>query len=131
MNEDFDLDAILKELDEAEKRNNRVVEDKEVTRIRKEKGVTRFVKEFIQEKEIQSGDDKVPNFLIYQTYLDHKPYNPKESKVEFFRQFNKLFTAKRSAKVRNYLLDSTSFDMTTESQERAKDLDKERSKKND
>lgn len=126
---DFDVNKLLQELEEAEKRQGKIIPDAEVARVRKERGVSRFVREFIQDKEIVSGDDKVPNYLIYQTYLEHKSHTPKESKVEFFRQFNKLFTAKRSAKVRNYMLDSRSFDMSTENLERVKEIDDDRRKK--
>lgn len=115
---DLDLDKLLQEIKEAQER-----EGLEVTPIKRERGVSRQIQSFIQEKEIKAGEHKIPNYLIYQTYLDYKPHTPKESKVEFFRQFGKLFTSKRTAKYRSYLLDPQSFNFTPEGLSEAKEKD--------
>ena len=119
----INLDQILKELEQAEQRKN-----PETVLTKQERETSRSVMKFIKDKEVRSGTEKVPNYFIYQSYLDFEPHTPKESKIEFFRQFNKLFTAKRSAKMRYYLLDTDSFDYTQEALERAKEMDKKRGK---
>lgn len=121
--EDLNIDELLKELEQAEQRKN-----PEVTLSKKEREVSRGIRKFIQEKQIIAGEEKVPNYFIYQMYLDFEKHTPKESKIEFFRQFNKLFTAKRSAKVRYYLLNSDTLDFTQEALDKAKQQDAERNK---
>lgn len=118
---DINLDDLLKELEEAEARK-----DPSKVFNRTEKEVSRGIMDFITEKQVTAGEHKIPNFLIYQHYLDHKPHAAKVSKIEFFRQFNKLFTAKRSAKMRFYLLEPASFDLSDEYKDNAKRLDRNR-----
>lgn len=121
---ELDIEQLLKEVEQAEER---ATED--LLPIKRERGISRYINQFVREKEIKAGEDKVPNYLIYQAYLDYEPHLPKESKIEFFRQFKKMFTPKRLSHTRYYLLDSTSFDFTQDGLDRAKELDEERKRK--
>jgi len=70
--------------------------------------ISRFIKEF----NIHSGLDRIPLYVIYYTYKEK--FMGDLSKIEFFRQFKKTFTQRRTGKQRVYLLDKSSFDMSRE-----------------
>tara|TARA_R110000851_G_scaffold116166_12_gene242271 strand:- start:281 stop:634 length:354 start_codon:yes stop_codon:yes gene_type:complete len=70
------------------------------------------IEQFIKDKNIINGVDRIPNYVLYFTY---KRYGGLLAKVEFFRQFKKQgFTQRRTGKQRVYLLDASSFDMSRE-----------------
>ncbi len=118
-----DIQDLLKEIEEAEKRADPEMEVSQTKRT-VERGLSRSLKTFIQGKNIIAGTDKIPNYFIYRMYLDFEPWTPKVSKIEFFRQFKKAFTGKRTGKGRYYLLDGSKFEMTEEMLAQAKELDK-------
>jgi len=70
--------------------------------------ISRFIKEF----NIRSGLDRIPLYVIYYAYREK--FMGDLSKIEFFRQFKKVFTQRRTGKQRVYLLDKSSFDMSRE-----------------
>ena len=70
------------------------------------------ISDFIDEFKITSGVDRVDNSMLYYTYK--KVYGGELSKVEFFRQFKKLFIQVRTGKKRSYMLDKRSFDYSRE-----------------
>jgi hypothetical protein len=78
---------------------------------------------FIEQYNIKKGIDRIPNYVIYYSYSNG--CGSALSRVEFFRNFNKLFTSVRTGKQRYYLLDSYSFDLSREGLLRAKYYDKE------
>ena len=67
---------------------------------------------FIKQFNLEKGLDRIPTYIIFYTYKE--VFKGELSKVEFFRQFSKLFEKKRTGKQRVYLLSSSSFDMTRE-----------------
>ena len=82
------------------------------------------VQEFVNVMKVYEGLDKIPNFVIYYTYKSL--FNGKSSKIDFFRKFNKLgYTQSRTGKMRYYLLDRSSFDMTDEGKIKAEFFEKE------
>ena len=89
---------------------------------------------YIRENGIKDGPISVPNFVIYHHYC--KVWNPmgrKISKIEFMRQFSKLFESRRTGSTRFYKLDDGTFDISKEGKLNAKDWDarKRRKKKNE
>ena len=117
------LDELLKLLDEklAEKESS-LPQNKKIDSVRR----------FVEKKSIRKGLDKVPNYVIYFTYI--KKYKAtigeeKWSKIHFFRVFNKYFEQTRVGKQRYYLLDSNSFDMSREGKIEAKDFDQKYKKR--
>jgi len=82
---------------------------------------------FIDDLGIKEGEDRIPNYLIYYTYKvkwTNYKNDYKMSKIEFFRQLNKLFTSYRLGRQRYYLLDKKSFDLSRETDMDAKFYDK-------
>ena len=82
------------------------------------------VKDYIKEREVRDGITLVPNFYLYYHY--HKVWNPtgkKLSKIGFLRKMNVVFEQKRTKKVRYYLLDQESFDLSEETISEAKRFD--------
>lgn len=62
---------------------------------------------FIKAAQIKDGTKPVPNFLIYYYYAKvWCPEGRKVPKIEFFRQFSKMFTQKRYAFHMSYKIDS-------------------------
>jgi hypothetical protein len=85
-------------------------------------------KRFIETNGLVKGPDRIPNDVIFYTYM--KKYTPKMgeerwSKVHFFRLFNKYFDQARVGKQRYYLLDGTAFDTTREGRIEAESYNKE------
>lgn len=71
------------------------------------------LQKFVEDMNIKKGVDRIKNSMIYYTYVE---YGGDLSKIEFFRQFNKLFgdCKFRTGKQRGYKLDASSFDMSRE-----------------
>lgn len=61
---------------------------------------------FIQDKELSSGNNKVPTYVIYYAFKQMK-YSSKVGKTEFFRTFNKCFKQHRTSRQRYYLLNDS------------------------
>ena len=80
---------------------------------------------FIKKNGITKGLERVPNYVIFYTYMTNFKDKSKESKHQFFRLFNPHFEQKRTGKQRVYMLDGKSFDLTREGLLKAKDYDKE------
>jgi len=115
-----DLDELLelleKKVQEKEAEKSPKPEQKESTR------------RFIENCNVRKGLDRVPNYVIFFTYM--KKYRArigeeKWSKVHFFRVFNRYFDQARVGKQRYYVLDGSSFDLTREGRIEAKAYDKE------
>jgi len=70
------------------------------------------IEDFIGSFNITAGVDRLPNYVIWYTYK--KVYGGELSKIEFFRQFKKLFIQVRTGKKRSYMLDGRSFDLSRE-----------------
>lgn len=109
----------------------KAVEDK-IKQKEEEKGIKKPTKEstkrFIENMHIRRGLDRVPNYVIFFTYM--KKYKAeageeKWSKVHFFRVFNRYFDQARVGKQRYYVLDGSSFDLTREGRIEAKAYDEE------
>lgn len=68
--------------------------------------VRREVRAYIEKTGIESGDVKVPTYLIYYHFCDwvNNSWYTRLGRTEFFRQFNKLFDPARSGKQRYYWL---------------------------
>lgn len=80
--------------------------------------------EFIKEYNIESGEEKVPNYKIYFDYCNKwLPRGLKISKIGFFRKFKKAFSQKRINNVRYYLIKQGVFDTTEDSLNEAKLFD--------
>lgn len=77
------------------------------------------VDKFIRENNIRSGEDFIPNYIIYYTYYRWKSRN-RINKIKFFRLFKKHFTTTVKKNTRGYLLNSESFNLTQEGIFRAK-----------
>lgn len=115
-----DLDELLELL-------NKRVEEKEAEKSPKPEK-KESVQRFIENKHIRKGLDRVPNYVIFFTYM--KKYKArvgeeKWSKVHFFRLFNRYFDQARVGKQRYYVLDGSSFDLTREGRIEAKAYDQE------
>ncbi len=107
----------------------KAVEDK-IKQKEEEKGIKKpsseSTKRFIETMNIRRGLDRVPNYVIFFTYM--KKYKAeageeKWSKVHFFRVFNRYFDQARVGKQRYYVLDGSSFDLTREGRIEAKAYD--------
>lgn len=88
--------------------------------------INKHVAEFIKDYGILPGLTLVPTHVIYYNYkrVWRSESRTKISKIAFFRNFNKLFEQKRKTKVRYYLLNEESFDLTTEELYKTKLADK-------
>lgn len=70
---------------------------------------------FIYDKNIKHGDDKIHAQLVYYTYKKWRGWeNKKQPKPQFFSDFDKYFTPSRDKEGKYYLLDSKSFDLSSE-----------------
>jgi hypothetical protein len=102
-----DLDELLKLLEEQAK-------DKR-TKVKAVKSSQESCQRFINNNNIVKGLDRVPNYVIYYTYMQvyrGRLGEEKRSKNHFFRLFNKGFDQARTGKQRYYKLDGKSFDLT-------------------
>lgn len=91
---DTELNAIASQI---------IPSEKEQTYIPQEStDVLRFIRDF----NIRSGPNKIPNGLIFNTYLK---WGGKKSLRGFFRHFKRHFKPYRTGDTRYYLLISTSF----------------------
>lgn len=65
---------------------------------------------FIKEIQIFSGENRIPNGIIYYYYYNEwEPTGKKLKKTHFFREFSKEFESMRTGKTRYYLLDCPVF----------------------
>ena len=98
--EDYDLQELLSliEVTDSEKSPDLFIEE------------TSKISQFIREYKIHSGLDRIPTCVVYYTYKEK--FGGDLSKVEFFREFKKEFTQRRTGKQRVYMLVSDSFDMS-------------------
>lgn len=126
---DLSLDELLSKIDEAEKKQQRSVKNRD----------SNSVDRFISDLEIKTGLERIPTFVIYYHYR-RKWYDTnkdkKVNKIVFFRAFNKKFTQIRTGKQRYYLLNPSSFDLSRESilqaehyEERLREKAKEKKRK--
>jgi hypothetical protein len=76
------------------------------------------ISKFVSSFGIRSGGDRVPNYVIFHTYK--VKFKGELSKVQFFREFSKLFKTARNGRQRSYLLEEGSFDLTREGKIEAK-----------
>jgi len=100
-----DLDELIKLLEE-EAENRTKVET--VTKLDS-------CDKFIKKLNITRGLDRVPNYVIYYTYQQKYKAGlgeTKWSRNHFFQLFNKHFDQARTGRLRTYLLDGKSFDLT-------------------
>jgi hypothetical protein len=76
---------------------------------------------FITKNGIEPGEEKVPNYLIYYTFIKWAQQNWARTwgNTEFFRTFNKYFETKRDGKQRYYMINNT-IDRSKEYEEKAK-----------
>lgn len=65
---------------------------------------TNSIEEFIELYNIEQGVDRIPNFVLYYMYENYTSSYLKHSRIEFFRQFSKLFKSKRNGNQRFYLV---------------------------
>jgi len=98
------VDELLKLLEEAPEKESSLSPIVDQTKI----------DDFVGLYKITAGLDRIPNFVIWYTYK--KVYGGDLSKIEFSRQFKKLFghQQRRTGKQRSYLLDGSSFDLSRE-----------------
>lgn len=72
-----------------------------------EQEVDDTIMRFVRAAQIQDGVKAVPNFLIYYYYAKvWCPEGRKVAKVEFFRQFSKMFRQKRYTYHMSYMISS-------------------------
>lgn len=101
-NEDYDLQELLSliEVTDSEKSPDLHIEE------------TSKLSKFIRDYKIHSGLDRIATHVIYYTYKEK--FGGDLSKVEFFREFKKEFTQRRTGKQRVYMLVGDSFDLSIE-----------------
>jgi hypothetical protein len=95
---------------------------------RKEREESRNVLEFIQELNVESGTEAIPNFLIFYIYRClWKPEDQKRKvkKITFFQTFGKKFPLYRKNKQRYYMLKEGLFKVNDELIKAAKQYDKQ------
>lgn len=95
---------------------------------KKKKEDNKNVIEFINEFQIESGTQAIPNYLIfyiYRTLWRVDEVRKKAKKITFFQTFSKHFPAYRKNHQRYYLLKEGLFDVTDEILKAAKQYDKQ------
>lgn len=113
-----ELDELLAALEDAV--------DKKKKTVKKKKASTNDVFAFISKNNIRAGLDRVPNYVIFFTYMTKYKLsvgNEKVSKIYFFRLFSKKFESRRVGKQRYYALDKSQFDLSREGLIEAKAYD--------
>lgn len=86
------------------------------------------LEDFIEDIKLTKGTDRIPNYILYYTYKE--VYNGTMSKIELNRQLSKLgFIKVRTGKVRAWLFDGSSFDLTREGKLRARFHEKKEKQK--
>lgn len=90
------------------------------------------VERFIEEMELESGDRRLPNYIIYYNFLvwwdENRLGGKKPGNIEFFRTFNKHFDQTRTGKQRYYMLNAR-LDESKEAYEKGKKEYQKRFKK--
>ena len=85
------------------------------------------VAKFVQDKKIQEGKYKVPNYTLYFIYCkEWMPTGKKLSKIGFLREFSRLFSQKRTGVTRYYMLN---IETTKEFIKETKEYDKKHGSK--
>ena len=86
--------------------------------------INKTLHDFIHDYNIIEGIVRVPAYRIYYEYKRiWRIQGFKLSKIEFFRQFNRHFTQKKSNSTRFYMLKKGIFSLDKESNEKAKKYD--------
>ena len=86
----------------------------------------RFIKGF----GIEDGPAPIATFIIYYYYATKwEPTGQKLSYIEFFRQFNKVYRARKSDKTRYYMLQKGRFNVGKETVDDARQYQKEQAEK--
>lgn len=84
-------------------------------------------RKFTIDFKITPGTTKIPNYIIFYHYRrSWRPYEVKDSKIGFFRDFNEFFESGRTNSYRYYLIDNTKevFDLSDEGIALAKEYDR-------
>lgn len=86
------------------------------------------IDDFLFEYNIKKGFDRVPNYVLYFYYKER--FRGELSKIEFFRQLNKIgLETARTGKQRYYLIDSSDLDISKEGKRLAKQYEQEEKNK--
>lgn len=73
------------------------------------------IKKFINDNEIESGEVTIPTYLLFYVYKKlWQPDGVKINKIQFFREFNKVFKAKRTGRQRYYKLNNVGIHLKEE-----------------
>lgn len=125
---DLSLDELLKVLEEAQKSSSSTSSKRGVGQTKEYATAKYFIRDF----GVESGLDRVPNYVIYYTYRivwDKQKASNKTNKINFFRTFNKQFKQVRTGRQRYYLLNGAKFDLTREGLLKAKHYDEQETKR--
>lgn len=88
--------------------------------------IMRFIKGF----GIKDGPAPIATFIIYYYYATKwEPNGKKLSYIEFFRQFNKVYRARKSDATRYYMLEKGKFNVGKETVDDAKQFRQEQAEK--
>lgn len=114
-----ETDELLKLLEQAEKDARKPY--RKMGEVKQQPSTRRFIKEF----NLQSGLERVPNYVIFYTYKIRWKVGQekKTNKINFFRTFNNFFQQVRTGKQRYYLMDKAGFDLSREGLLEAKHYD--------
>jgi len=87
----------------------------------KENYIPSHITRFCRKLQLRHGENKVPSYVIFMTYMRWKGYPSKKKykPIGFFRYFCKLFKLKRHGNQRYYLLND-SFDLSKENLQHCK-----------
>jgi hypothetical protein len=105
----------------------KLVQEKSTSKV-KAKSENRDVLDFINELEIQSGTQAIPNYLIFYIYRSiWRVDQPKRKakKITFFQTFGKHFPDYRRNNQRYYMLKEGLFEVNEELLKAAKQYDKQ------
>jgi hypothetical protein len=86
---------------------------------------SRSVDEFIKQFNITAGLKRIHNYVIYFYYRQKFHHSSKLSKIQFFREFSKLFPRARVGSQRYYLLNENVFPLNREVKAEAKQYEKD------
>jgi len=86
---------------------------------------SRSVDEFIKQFNITAGLKRIHNYVIYFYYRQKFNHSSKLTKIQFFREFSKLFPRARVGSQRYYLLNDGVFPLTREVKAETKQYEKD------
>jgi len=114
---DLSLEELLKTLDDAEEKQKIKPVHRDVPHMDR----------FLEEMNIKVGTDRVPNYIIYYTYMrvwkGVLKNDNKFSKIKFFRSLNKRLPRARDGRQRYYMVDAEAFDLSREGKAKAEHYD--------